>query len=42
MLENFARVRELAQLRNVPLRTAAYMLAIDRVVQSLNVRGVYA
>jgi glutamate dehydrogenase (NAD(P)+) len=42
LLENFAKVRSLAQLRNVPLRTAAYMLAIDRVVQSLNVRGVYA
>ncbi len=42
MLENFARVRELAQVRNVQLRTAAYMLAIDRVVQSLNIRGVYA
>ncbi|MFY9781766.1 MAG: Glu/Leu/Phe/Val dehydrogenase [Candidatus Baltobacteraceae bacterium] len=42
LLENFGKVRALAQQRNVPLRTAAYMLAIDRVVQSLNVRGVYA
>jgi glutamate dehydrogenase (NAD(P)+) len=42
MHENFNRVCDIAQLRGVPLRTAAYMLAIDRVVQSMNVRGVYA
>jgi glutamate dehydrogenase (NAD(P)+) len=42
MLDNFAKVSELAQLRHVPLRTAAYMLAIDRVVTSMNIRGVYA
>ena len=42
MNENFAKVSDLATLRNVPLRTAAYMVAIDRVVQSMNIRGVYA
>ncbi len=42
MLENFAKVSELATLRSVSLRTAAYMLAIDRVVRSMNTRGVYA
>ena len=42
MNENFNRVSELARLRGVPLRTAAYMVAIDRVVQSMNTRGVYA
>ena len=42
MLDNFGKVSDLAHLRNVPLRTAAYMLAIDRVVQSMNTRGVYA
>jgi glutamate dehydrogenase/leucine dehydrogenase len=42
MHENFARVGDIATMRNVPLRTAAYMLAIDRVVQSMNTRGVYA
>ncbi len=42
MLENFEKVSTLAQLRSVPLRTAAYMVAIDRVVQSMNTRGVYA
>ena len=42
MLDNFSKVSDLAQLRHVPLRTAAYMLAIDRVVTSMNTRGVYA
>jgi glutamate dehydrogenase (NAD(P)+) len=42
MHENFAKVSDLAQARNVPLRTAAYMVAIDRVVQSMKMRGVYA
>jgi glutamate dehydrogenase (NAD(P)+) len=42
MHDNFARVSDLAQSRGVPLRTAAYMVAIDRVVQSMNTRGVYA
>jgi len=42
MLENFAKVSDLATARRVPLRTAAYMVAIDRVVQSMNTRGVYA
>jgi glutamate dehydrogenase (NAD(P)+) len=42
LLENFKRVREVALRRRVPLRTAAYILAIDRVVRSMNTRGVYA
>lgn len=42
MHENFAKVSELAVRRHVPLRTAAYMVAIDRVVQSMKIRGVYA
>ncbi len=42
LLENFAKISEIAELRGVPLRTAAYMLAIDRVVASMNTRGVYA
>jgi len=42
LLENFKRVRDVAARRRVPLRTAAYILAIDRVVQSMNARGVYA
>ncbi|MBV8074449.1 MAG: Glu/Leu/Phe/Val dehydrogenase [Candidatus Eremiobacteraeota bacterium] len=42
LISNFHAVREIAQLRNVPYRTAAYMLAIQRVVTTLNMRGVYA
>ena len=42
MLTNFDKLRTLATQRNVSLRTAAYMLAIDRVVTTMNMRGVYA
>ena len=42
LLDNFKRVREVSLHRRVPLRTAAYILAIDRVVRSMNSRGVYA
>ena len=42
LLSNFSAVREIAGLRNVTYRTAAYMLAIQRVVTTLNLRGVYA
>ncbi len=42
MRENFDAVWELAQERKVTLRTAAYMLAIRRVVDSLMTRGIYA
>ncbi|MBV8246295.1 MAG: Glu/Leu/Phe/Val dehydrogenase [Candidatus Eremiobacteraeota bacterium] len=42
LLTNFHQLRELAKRHNTTLRTAAYMLAIDRVVQALKLRGVYA
>jgi glutamate dehydrogenase (NAD(P)+) len=42
LLENFAKVSDIAQARGIALRTAAYMLAIERVVASMNTRGVYA
>ncbi|MBV8152404.1 MAG: Glu/Leu/Phe/Val dehydrogenase [Candidatus Eremiobacteraeota bacterium] len=42
LISNFHAVREIAQLRNVTYRTAAYMLAIQRVVTTLKLRGVYA
>jgi glutamate dehydrogenase (NAD(P)+) len=42
LLSNFHAVREIAQLRKVTYRVAAYMLAIQRVVTTLNMRGVYA
>ena len=40
--ENFDEVWNLAQNHKVTLRTAAYMLAIRRVVDSLMTRGIYA
>jgi len=42
LLFNFDAVRELAAARGVPYRTAAYMLAIQRVKTTLELRGVYA
>ena len=42
LLTNFHIVRELAVGRHVSLRTAAYMIAIERVVKSMKTRGVYA
>ncbi len=42
LLTNFHIVRELAQSRRISLRTAAYMVAIERVVTSMKIRGVYA
>ena len=42
LLENFHVVRTLADARGVTLRTSAYMVAIERVVTSLKMRGVYA
>jgi glutamate dehydrogenase (NAD(P)+) len=42
LLTNFAAVRDLARARGVAYRTAAYMVAIDRVTRSLKTRGVYA
>jgi glutamate dehydrogenase (NAD(P)+) len=42
LLTNFHIVRELATARHVSLRTAAYMVAIERVVKSMKIRGVYA
>ncbi len=42
LLDNFHAIRGISRARNVPLRTAAYMIAIERVVASLKLRGVYA
>jgi glutamate dehydrogenase (NAD(P)+) len=42
LLENFGLVRTIAQSRSTTYRTASYMLAIDRVVKALQIRGVYA
>ncbi len=42
LISNFHVVRDIARSRNVSLRTAAYMVAIERVVKSMKIRGVYA
>ena len=42
LLTNFRKVREAALARKIPYRTAAYMVAIDRVTRSMKMRGVYA
>jgi glutamate dehydrogenase (NAD(P)+) len=42
LLTNFRAVREVALARNIPYRTAAYMVAIDRVTKSIKTRGIYA
>jgi glutamate dehydrogenase/leucine dehydrogenase len=42
LITNFHAIRAISEARNVPLRTAAYMIAIQRVVACLKLRGVYA
>jgi glutamate dehydrogenase (NAD(P)+) len=42
LLTNLHEIRRIASERGATLRTAAYMLAIDRVVRALKLRGVYA
>lgn len=42
LLSNFRTVREIAKERRIHLRTAAYLVAIDRVVRSMRMRGIYA
>ena len=42
LLSNFEAIRKIAATRNIPLRTAAYMVAIDRVAQAFAARGMYA
>ncbi|MBL8112224.1 MAG: Glu/Leu/Phe/Val dehydrogenase [Acidobacteria bacterium] len=42
MVQSFADVREMAEARNVSYRIAAYMVAIQRVANDLQLRGLYA
>ncbi len=39
---SFIELSNLAELHNVETRTAAYMLAIDRVAYDTRMRGIYA
>ena len=42
MVESFQAVREYAKAHKVNNRTAAYMVALDRVVYAIKLRGIYA
>jgi len=42
LLTNLHEIRNIAHARGATLRTAAYALAIDRVVKALKLRGIYA
>jgi glutamate dehydrogenase (NAD(P)+) len=42
LLTNLRAVRAIANSRHATLRTAAYTLAIDRVVKASLLRGIYA
>ncbi len=42
LLTNLHEIRKIAERRGATLRTAAYTLAIDRVVRALKLRGIYA
>ena len=42
MVESFGAVVQYAQTHNVNNRTAAYMLALDRVADAIKLRGIYA
>jgi glutamate dehydrogenase (NAD(P)+) len=42
LLANLHEIRAISKQRNATLRISAYMLAIDRVVKALKLRGVYA
>ena len=42
MVASFVELSNLAELHNVDSRTAAYMLAIDRVAYDTKMRGIYA
>ena len=42
LITSFHDIRKIAETRGVPYRTAAYMVAIERVVASMKMRGAYA
>jgi glutamate dehydrogenase (NAD(P)+) len=42
LLTNLRELRKIRNARNASFRTAAYALAIDRVVKALKLRGIYA
>ena len=42
MVNSFAAVTGYAEKHSVDNRTAAYMLALDRVTAAMKLRGIYA
>jgi len=40
-VRSFGEVLQVAERRQVSMRVAAYILAVDKVVQALDVRGIY-
>jgi glutamate dehydrogenase (NAD(P)+) len=42
LLTNLHQIRSISTSRKATLRTAAYTLAIDRVVKASMLRGIYA
>jgi glutamate dehydrogenase (NAD(P)+) len=41
MVNAFQNVLRIAQERRVHMRTAAYLLSVDRVAQATTTRGIY-
>ena len=41
MVRSYADVHKVAEQRHVHNRTAAYVLAIQRVVDAIKIRGIY-
>jgi glutamate dehydrogenase (NAD(P)+) len=41
MVNAFGSIANLAQSRNIPMREAAYVIALQRVVQAITARGIY-
>ena len=41
MLGAYARVWDIAQAKRLPLRTAAYIIACERVLDARRIRGLY-
>ena len=42
MVDSFLAVVDYAEKHGVNNRTAAYMLALDRVAEAIKLRGIYA
>jgi glutamate dehydrogenase (NAD(P)+) len=39
--KSFRRVTEVAEQRRLPMRKAAYVVAVQRVVDAIETRGIY-